>query len=253
MAPVAGGVTDVGTVRLAAFDTLYAAAFSGPTGPASFYEIDRATGEATLIGPIGFWRVSAMDTAEDGTIYAVGRNPANGRHVLLTIDRTTGAGTEIGQTGVESLGYGDTIADISFRAADGVLFGYLEAGDGLGTLNLTTGAATALGRSFVSCCGNGLAFAPDGRLLHINEDELHVLDQTTGRATLVVRMAYPATAPGARISSMDFEPQSGELVGFMKSDAGTFLTTIDIATGVVTTIGNRTINGLDAITWGMRR
>jgi hypothetical protein len=252
--PVPAGTTDLGTIRLADFSALYAAAFTGPTGLATLYQIDPATAQATLVGPIGFWRVSAMDVTEDGIIYGVGRNPADGKNVLLTIDPATGAGTQIGPTGVENLGYGDTIADISFRQSDGALFGYLEAGDGLGMIDLTTGAARAIGRSFVSCCGNGLAFAPDGRLLHINEDELHVLDQTTGRATIIVPMRYPAIPGGPRISSMDFRPDTGELFGTMRGNGGTsYLTKIDIATGVVTIIGARTVDGLDALTWGPQR
>jgi hypothetical protein len=259
--PVAGGITDVGVVRLAAFGTLYGAAFTGPSGPASLYEVDAATGNATLIGPIGFWRVSAMDVSDDGTLYAVGTDPATGRSVLLTIDRETGAGHAIGPTNVESLGFGDTIADISFRPSDGVLFGYLEAGDGLGTINLATGATTALGSTHVSCCGNGLAFAPDGRLLHANEDALHVLNQATGAATVLVPLIYPVI-PGStgfsRINSMDFQPDTGELFGFLKSGGfssggKTFLAKIDAVSGVITLVGAATVNGMDAITWGPPR
>jgi hypothetical protein len=250
--PVPSGVTDVGAVRLVDFSTLYGAAFTGPTGPASLYEIDPATGAATLIGPIGFWRVGAMDVASDGTLYAVGRDPVTRRNVLLTIDRQTGAGTKVGPTGVEFLGYGDTMGDISFRPSDGVLFGYLEAGDGLGTIDLATGAATALGRTFVSCCGNGIAFDPDGRLLHANERELHVLDQITGAATTLAPLIYPNIG-FPRMSSMDYQPGTGELVGFLKSDAGTFLASVDAVSGVVTIIGAATVNGLDAIAWGPPR
>src|SRR5207253_3281046 len=114
IAPVPGGITDFGVVRVDDFGTLYGAAFSGPTGAASLYTIDPASGAATLVGPIGFWRVTAMDVSAGGTIYAIGRNPARDpdhNNVLLTIDPATGAGTEIGPTGVEDLGYGDTIAD----------------------------------------------------------------------------------------------------------------------------------------------
>src|SRR5262249_54909817 len=180
---------------------------------------------ARVGGPMGFRRVSAMKTAADGTLYAVGRDSSN-VNVLITIDPVTGAGTKIGPTGVERLGFGDTISDISFRPSDGVLFAYLEAGDGLGTINLATGAATAIGSTFVSCCGNGLAFYTAGRLLHANEDDLHVLDQTTGRATVLVHLTYPPLG-FPRIGSMDVQPDSGELLGFMKSDGGTFLARID--------------------------
>src|SRR5439155_932534 len=61
VAAVPGGVTNVGVVRLADFGALYAAAFNGPQGAASLYAVDPDTGVTTLIGPIGFWRVSAMD------------------------------------------------------------------------------------------------------------------------------------------------------------------------------------------------
>ena len=259
--PAPAGITDAGVVRLTD-SALYGAAFIGPTGPASLYQVDAATSEATLIGPIGFWRVSAMAFSSDGTLYAVGRDPVTKKNVLLTINRDTGAGTKIGATGVESLGYGDTIGDISFRPSDGKLFGYLEAGDGLGTINLTTGATTALGRTRVSCCGNGMAFAPDGRLLHANENELHVLDQITGVATVVVPMTYPfPRGDFPRISSMDFQPDTGELFGFLKVDVetdvgtvvGSFLVKVDAISGVVTIVGARTVDGLDAIAWGPAR
>jgi hypothetical protein len=255
-APVRGGTTDVGDIIAVDFGGLYGAAFTGPSGPASLYQIDAQTGGATLIGPIGFWRVTAMDVSIDGTLYAVGRDPATGKNVLLTIDPNTGAGTAIGPTGVELLGFGDTIADIAFRS-DGVLFGYLEAGDGLGTINLATGAVTALGSTGVSCCGNGLAFAPDGRLLHANESQLHVMNQTTGRASLLVPLSYPIIGSGfSRISSMKFQPATTDLFGFLKSGGfspgQTFLARVDVTTGVVTTVGAATISGLDAIAWGPR-
>jgi len=250
--PVPAGITDVGVVRLADFTALYAAAFNGPTGPASLYSIDPVTSAATLIGPIGFWRVSAMDVSEDGTVYAVGRDPVTRKSVLLTIDLATGAGTAIGPTGVEQLGFGDTIADISFRPSDHVLFAYLEAGDGLGTIDLATGRTTALGSTGVSCCGNGMAFTPDGRLLHANEDALHLLNQTTGAATTLVPLIYPAIGD-ARISSMDFDPATGELFGFVKSDNGTFLVKVDVTSGVVRIVGAGTVSGMDAIAWGPAR
>jgi hypothetical protein len=204
-----------------------------------------------------------MDVSANGTLYAVGRDPVTEQSVFLTIDPKTGRGTKIGPTGVESLGFGDGVADISFRPSDGVLFAYLEAGDGLGTINLATGETTALGwGTRVSCCGNGIAFTPDGRLLHANEDALHVLDQTTGVATLLVPLIYPAipgSAGFARINSMDFQPDTGELRGFIKGggfsggSGTTFLAKIDLISGVVTIVGAATVDGLDAIAWGPPR
>ena len=107
-----------------------------------------------------------------------------------------------------------------------------------------------------------MAFAPDGRLLHANENELHVLDQITGVATVVVPMTYPfPRGDFPRISSMDFQPDTGELFGFLKVDVetdvgtvvGSFLVKVDAISGVVTIVGARTVDGLDAIAWGPAR
>jgi hypothetical protein len=248
--PVAGGTTNVGdiTVRRTA---LFGAAFQGPTGPSTLYSIDPETGAATTIGVIGFARVSAMAFDASGILYATGRRPSDGRNALLTIDTATGVGTEIGPTGVETLGFGDTISDISFRNSDGVLFAYLEAGDALGIINKQTGAVTPLGRSFTSCCGNGMAFSPTNVLYHSNEHSLHTLDQATGRATLVTGMVFSPPADfDPRVNGMDFQPGTGILFGSLNDGfAGhpeNYLVTINTATGVVTIIG-RTVDGLDAI------
>jgi hypothetical protein len=80
-----------------------------------------------------------------------------------------------------------------------------------------------------------------------------VLDQTTGVATTIVPMAYPAAAPNPRISAMKFEAESGQLFGYLKSDNGTFLAKIDPVTGAVTIIGAATVSGMDGIAWGVRR
>jgi hypothetical protein len=248
--PVAGGATNVGNITIIR-TALFGSAFQGPTGPSALYSIDPETGVATAIGVIGFARVSAMAFDSTGVLYATGRRPSDGRNVLLTIDTTTGAGTEVGPTGVEELGFGDTIADISFRRSDGVLFAYLEAGDALGVINKQTGAVTPLGSSFVSCCGNGMAFSPNDILYHSNEDSLHTLDQTTGVATFVVNMIFSPPADfDPRINGMDFQPGTGILFGSLNDGfAGSpenYLVTINTTTGVVTIIG-RTVNGLDGI------
>ncbi len=252
--PVPGGITDLGQITVG-LNVLYGAAFIGPNGPATLYGIDPENGVATEIGPIGFWRVSAMDFSPSGVLYATGRDPATGLHVLLTIDTDTGAGTQIGPTGVETLGFGQTVSDVSFRPSDGTLFAYLEDRDGLGTIDLDTGAATALGSTFISCCGNGMAFSSDGTLLHANENNLHVLDQTTGLASVQAPLDYPPVGPFLRINSMDFQPETGILFGFLNGDVGgqpIYLVTVEPASGVVSLVGGQTVNGLDAIAWGPR-
>jgi len=105
-----------------------------------------------------------------------------------------------------------------------------------------------------------MAFAPDGRLLHANENALHVLDQATGHASVLVRLIYPTGLTRPRVSSMKFQPDTGELFGIMKTNdfgkrinTGTYLVKIDVASGVVTIVGARTLDGLDGLVWGPSR
>jgi len=251
------GVTNVGDIVVVS-GRLYGAVFSGPSGATKLYSIDITTGAATEIGPIGFNAISAMAFDVSGTLYAVGRRPSDGTSVLLTINTTTGAGTQVGPTGVETLGFGDSVADISFRHSDGALYAYLEAGDGLGRIDKSTGVATALGGTGVSCCGNGIAFSPEDVLFHSNEDSLHILNQITGQATIVAPMSFPRpSSEFPRISAMDYQPGTGILFGSLNVGGGiaggiprvNYLVTINTTTGVVTTIGT-TITGLDALAFG---
>ena len=234
---------------------LFGAAHSGPGGPSTFYSIDMTTGAATPIGPTGFARISGMDyDTVTGTLYATGQRLSDGSftHVLLTIDPITGIGTEVGPTGVEFLGFGDTVADISFRNSDNTLFAYLEAGDGLGTIATATGVATAYGVwTGVSCCGNGMAMRADDTLFHSNEGSLHTLSQVTGLATFVAPMGFsPPADNGPRINGMDYDPVSGALFAAINDgSAGShenYLAILDDATGVTTIIG-QTQDGIDAL------
>jgi len=249
-APVAGGQTNVGDVIVRP-GRLFGVSFNGPSGPSTLHQIDHLTGVATAIGPIGFNAVSAMDFDSAGVLYAVGRRPVTGVSVLLTINTATGAGTEIGPTGVENLGFGDSVSDLSFRNSDGALYAYLEAGDGLGTVNKLTGAITALGRSGVSCCGNGLEFSPGDVLFHSNDNTLSILNQATGQATPVAPMIFPVpTADFPRINAMDYQPGTGVLYGSLIKGFGSsrvsYLVIVNTTSGEVTIVG-QTVTLLDAI------
>ena len=238
---------------------LYGAAHVGSGAPSTLYIVDLLTGAAVPIGPTGFNRISGMDFGPDGQLYATGER-ADGTHILMTLNTASGAGTEIGPTGVETLGYGETVSDISFRNSDGVLYAYLEAGDALGTIATGTGVAAAIGASGLgptgdNCCGNGMAFSPGDTLYHGNDNNLHTLDQVTALATVVTGWTWPpildGTDPGTRPNGMDYHPQTGVLYAAIndKDFGGTaenYLGTIDTATGVVAIIG-QTVDGLDAI------
>lgn len=232
----------------AALPVLYGAAYSGPDGLSTFYSVDASSGAATAIGAIGFQRVSGMDFHPgSGVLYAAAeRNDGSNVAVLITINLATGAGTEVAAlNGGVAHNFGDTYSDLSFRS-DGALYAYLEPGDGVGTIDVGTGALTPLGSSGVDCCGNGIAFSSTDVLHHANEDSLHSLDQTTGAATLLASLGFPGGQVFPRVNAMDFDPATGTLYASVRRDFASYLATIDPVTGTVTSIG-ASQDGLDAL------
>ncbi len=240
---------------------LYGVANNGPDRDSTLYRIDTMTGAATQIGDfegIGFERCSAMDFDESsGILYATcERNDGSDTHVLITIDPETGIGTEVGPTGVESLDGlfqgSDTAPDISFRNSDNTLFAYTFPGDGLATINLSTGAMTQLGwpsgQSVPGGGGFGIAFSPSDVLFLAVNDVLMTLDHTTSAATAASSIGF--SGGESRINAMDFEPETGTLFASVKTGFGptatSTLVTVDTTMGVVTTLGS-TVSGLDAL------
>jgi parallel beta-helix repeat protein len=231
---------------------LYGAAHLGPQGASTLYALDPTTGRAIRVGPIGFQRVSGMDVDASGTLYATGSSPIRDEHILLTIDPMTGAGTAVGLTGAEGLGF-DTVTDLSFRNGDNRLYVYFGPGDTVGTLDLATGSAMALGSSAVFCCGNGIAFSPEDLLFHANDKALHLLDQEGDMATVMAPLTFhPPAENRPRINAMDFQPSTGILFASLSDGSAdlpeNYLATINTVTGEVSIIG-RTVDGLDALAW----
>lgn len=222
---------------------LFGTAFNGPGGAASLYSIDPASGVATLVGPVGFNQIGAIDFDASGVLFGVGRRPGDGAQVLLTIDTTTGSGTEVGPLGVR-----DFTQDISFRNADGTLFSY--TGGNIFTIDTTSGAATLVGNTGSFRSGNGLAFSASDTLYNANESDLRTVDQTTGAVTFVTNMNYPnpPLVPSSRANGMDFDSSTGIVWASVVdgSNITNYLATIDITNGNVTVIG-QTVRGLDAL------
>ena len=244
--------------------TIYGAAHQGPDGPSLLYQINPATGAQTLVGPIGFERVGAMDflgtpiNADPADIlFAVGeRMDGTDTPVLLTLDPCTGLGTEVGPTGVA-----DVHQDLSFQVSDGTLFGDSE--DFLDTLNTAAGTATGIGAGMtgllLSSGGYGLASDPADNTLYLAltdidtclNQELYTVDTGTGAGTFATALTFPAPAQDCpRINGMDFKPDTGVLFASVNDgEAGipeNHLGTVNTATGEVTILG-QTQGGLDAI------
>lgn len=243
------------TARPVQAQPLYGATSQFGVCPSSLYSIDRTTGTATLIGPtVGpgltpYCLVSAMAfDKSNGVLYAIGTTSQGGASgVLIAIDTKTASVTEIGDAGI----FG---TDMSFRS-DGTL--YVHGGSesdpvahNIFTVDTATAAATFLGITGVLGPGNGLAFSPGDVLYHASGNSLNTINQTTGAATHVATLSFPApcTTGTRRINAMDFRPGSGTLYGILNCDnAAWHLVTINTSSGTVTDVGPTGVDQMDAL------
>jgi hypothetical protein len=237
-------------------DILYGSAYVGADGLATLVRLDPDTGAPTVVGPIGYQRVSGLDFDARGNLYGTGeRNDGSDTSVLLSIDPATGAGTEVGPTNVLATGFGNTFSDLSFRPSDNKLFAYIEPGDGLGVIDTFTGASAAVGPSLIGGAGNGIAFEdPSDVLFHANSATSNVLNQSTGNGTVITGLVWSPPADAfPRVNGMDFRPRSRALYVSIQDGSGpggteSYLGTLHPFSGVVSVIGP-TVGGLDAIAW----
>ena len=72
---------------------------TGANQPSFLYTIDPATAIPTLVGPIGFDKVGAIEFGPDGILYGGVGSGVTNAGALISIDPSTGAGTLIGPTG----------------------------------------------------------------------------------------------------------------------------------------------------------
>jgi hypothetical protein len=258
----------VGFWSNASCNELYGAAAPPGTGgsPSSLYKIDPSTGAAALIGPIDYNGVTGLSFGPDGTLYASAKGDglyADGfqHSILLTIDTTTGAGTFVGEIG-SSANPTDAgrMPDISF-SPNGRLYGSAAMvgalyNHALYTINTTTGAGTLVGTTgFGSTLGNGMDFAPDGKLYSTPTDVVNNclarLNPMTGAGVCV-----PGTQGNVpdRINALEFCDYSGVLYGSWLdwSTSNNYLVTIDLKTGLPKIVG-QTVSGLTALAFAPSR
>src|SRR5262249_4183840 len=114
-------------------------------------------------------------------------------------------------------------------------------------LDAVTGVVTLVGAiNSTGSSGNGLAFAPDGRLFHADDAVLNTLALSTGAATTVAPLGFPSVAcDSPNIDALAFRPDGG-VYASLAGPAATYLATIDTATGKVTAVG-QTVDGLDGL------
>jgi hypothetical protein len=246
------GQTDIDGICFASRPFGYAA--SGRAGGASdLYRVDLTTGETTLIGPIGFGGVGAMEFVggSEGyrALYATGVHPLTLQPSLITIDPATGKGTEVGPTGIAP-----NVGDLAFLAASSRLAGWQPINDpdqSVFEFHTTTGAASLIGDSGLSfTAGNGLAEIPTtATILHVGHSTMHTINTVTGAATLLGPLMYlpPITAPDARVPAMDFN-WNGSLYALCREttfDPRVSLATIDYSARTVSSLGDTGYPALD--------
>ncbi|MFC4821807.1 BACON domain-containing protein [Dokdonella ginsengisoli] len=202
-------------------------------GDSGLFSVDTTTGAATEIsGSAGGGDVWGM-TADPSTntLYWIG--PTSDQE-LSTVDPVTGATTLI--AAITGAAVGDTINAIA-ADAQGHLYGTLQTGDSLISIDKTTGDTAVIGSLGVNVTNlSGLAFDPASGTLYFANAGIGVftVDVTTGVATAVgaaqdsaqlVAMAIGGGSSPAACDSpgdvpwLSVTPASGSLAGGASADA----------------------------------
>ena len=120
--------------------------------------------------------------------------------------------------------------------------GYFEEGNAnaLYSIDTATATATLIGAEFASNYISEIELSPDGVIYAADTDGenkilLHTIDPSTGLVTGVITMTFP---PGGNVlTALEFVG-STLYAGFTTEEGGsTILTTVDIGTGIVSTVG----------------
>jgi hypothetical protein len=205
----------------------------------NLYSVNLSSGASQLVGAIrlpGSRAIGVTGLAfhpSTGVLYGItSEQSPNEPHSLVTIDPATGAATLIGD-----LGY--ICSDITFNSK-GVLYAWMQTTSQLGTVDLSTGAVTRIGRPHSAGSPSGIAVDPNDMIYVTTKGASGTLDNVD-LATGEIQVGPPLTgAPfSTQISAMSFSP-SGLLLGVNSnggSPANARLVTINSATGAVATIG----------------
>jgi Repeat of unknown function (DUF6923) len=208
-----------------------------------FWELDPLTGVGSYIGDPGQAVTGLAFRPSTGVLYGatavidISGSTIDPGH-LITIDPSTGAGTDIGSFGLLDLqDEGNTLADLTFDPATGVLYGWRARREGdLYTVNLATGTATKVGESGLSDLqGGGLTFGPGGKLFLAAEGTggtLRIIDKSTGMS--VSSISLSGYSGNASIAALTWD--GGKfLYGVTRKNGD--LIRIDPSTGIIETIG----------------
>lgn len=153
------------------------------TSGSGLYEINPMTGAATLIATMGVNGVRGAAAHPDGRFFVIHTAATGQPEFLYEVNPNTGATTLIGACGVTS------IQAFAINAS-GVAYAWaITTTQGLGTINLATGAYTDVSGANGGGDIQALAFGPGGRLFG-GRDQLEVIDTATGARSVIGAGGY---------------------------------------------------------------
>lgn len=165
---------------------LYAISTGGQGCTPNLYTLNKDTGAATLVGPLGeSGGKPDMAFRADGTLFTY--STSNG--YLGTVDLTTGAMTLIGDTGVEPWDQGLTF--------DGSGTLIMIDGDTVYTVNTSTGSATYVTEHDETNDANMMTTHPTTGDIYVADSDnsstttLNIMNPTTGAFTLLGSNSIP--------------------------------------------------------------
>jgi DNA-binding beta-propeller fold protein YncE len=206
----------------------------------SLFAVELKTGSATLIAPIRLNGNSPLGVTglavhpTSGVMYGITSSLSRSNPLsLVIVDPKTGNATMVGPLKLSG-------SDIAFNKM-GILFTWLPQTHQLGVINLETGNVTAIGNPGSAGPPAGLAIDSTGTAYITAKGATGSVD-TVDIATGAIKIGPPLKgAPfDSTINSMAFTP-SGLLLAVNSNQgapAATRLVTINVATGIVSTIGH---------------
>jgi hypothetical protein len=239
-----------------------------PGGPctqtSTLVQLDPATGQFVQeIGPVGFTVNGMAWDPKTQTLFASTAIGDVSFHGLITIDLLTGRGTPVDPTAVNFGIPGDAspIHSITIGANGKIVGWYDEFAPPVGItdtfvqIDKKTGIATQHTDTGIDTSQNGLAFDNNNNLWNIDSPKRQPGAPTTQTAYLLnpvhgkPTFSRPLTPPTPAALG-DFSPANNLYYGLnfqsFSGNAATFIVTVDLSTGTVTTLG-RTVDNLHVI------
>ena len=223
----------------------YAVAFD------TLYRVDLATGQATLIGPVGFNDVDGLAFGPDGTLYGAADATAGSgsgiSDLLIRIDTNSGAGTLVAPlAGLAGTGPGGSLDYGLAFTCDGRMWASSDSTGQFWEVTPATGAVRLVANTGAPLSG----LAANGEALYgigvtqgsgnATQQALYQIDPETGAVTRIGSLGVGDTLSGA---GADFDA-SGVLWATLDSqppdfDRASRIARIDLTTGTATVTNPR--------------